>query len=79
MADPDPAFRNQHTDHIEAILLARSTISLDPRGGRADQVVAFLPVNGLDRITEPHPASRLHLHECHQAVSLRDEVDVAPA
>jgi hypothetical protein len=74
--DPDSSIGHEHPDHIESVVLARTSVPVDPSGCRTNQVIAFTPVNCLRRISILNSGPRLHLDKRDEPVTLRDEVNV---
>jgi len=77
MPNSHAVFLEQHTDHIEAVHLWRSSVPVDPDSGRLGQLLLLPPVDRFDRLPEPRASARLHLDERDSSVALDDEVDVA--
>lgn len=68
---------HQYTDHIEAVRLVRAAVSIDPDRRRTRQLPLLAPVYRLHRIAELRTTSCFHFDERHQAVSLRNQIDIA--
>jgi hypothetical protein len=70
---------DEYSNDVESIGVGRTSVPIDPNGGRASQLSLFAPVYGFDRIPKLRPAPSLHLDERDGACSLHDEIDVAMA
>lgn len=77
MPNPNLLAVDQHSDHVEPVLIQRLTVAIDPDVGRLGQLLLLPPVNRGDRPTEVSPSSRLDLNECYRPVLLDDQVDVS--
>lgn len=68
---------NQHSDHVEAVRIARRAESICPHAGAPDELPTLPGGDRLDRMPEGFPAPRLHFDECDFAIASHDEIDIA--
>lgn len=79
VTDSHPIALHEHPDDIEAIMVIRASVAIDPDAGRPPQLPLFAEVDSLHGIPKSQPPARLHLHERHGTTLLHHEIDIPVA
>lgn len=77
MADPNLLAVDQHPNDVEAVLIRRSAVTIDPDVGGLGQLFLFPPVNSGHRPAEVRSFPSFDLDERHCPILLDHEVDIS--